>query len=245
MDSSTLVLIDQSDVFIILYKTKPAEKFGHDFIFEVLDDTEFLELRMILNHVLFDLLHLIVLVVVHLDGYFIGIVIQVDEAVVQEEATVAFLAVAIVDLISSLDVINGLNDETSLLVCVGPTRLAGAFVVEHVRISHEPVSLDAFDLDTEDTTGDHHSNLRIFSQGELTVLWNFFANKVVVRLDVFDLFMNLVKERRALEPLLFLLGKENREVSEVLGENVNVRVPLRGGLSSLLHDEGAQERMLW
>lgn len=92
----------------------------HYSIFEIFNDSELLEHRSILNHVLLNLLHLIVFIVVDLDWYFIGVIVQVNEAVVQEESAVAFLAIAIIDLFSTLDVFDGFNDEPFLFISVSP-----------------------------------------------------------------------------------------------------------------------------
>jgi hypothetical protein len=54
----------------------------HDSLVQVIDDSELLELGLVLNHVLLDLLHLVIKVVVDLYGVLVGIIFQVDEAVV-------------------------------------------------------------------------------------------------------------------------------------------------------------------
>jgi hypothetical protein len=121
------------------------------------------------------LLHFVIRVVIDFDWHFIGIVVQIDEAVIEEETTVAFLTIAVVNLLTSLDVIQGLNNKSSTVICVVPGSLSRALVVEHVSIGNKTVGLDALDLDTENTRRDHHSNLRIFSQWELHKFRHFSA----------------------------------------------------------------------
>ena len=77
----------------------------HNLIFEVLNNSEFLEFRMILNHVLLDLLECIILIVINLNWNFICIIVQVNETVIKEESAIALLTIAIINLLSSLDII--------------------------------------------------------------------------------------------------------------------------------------------
>ena len=51
-------------------------------------------------------------------GELVGIVVHVDEAIVQQEASVALFPVAIVNLLASLDVVGRLDDETFTFVAV-------------------------------------------------------------------------------------------------------------------------------
>jgi hypothetical protein len=92
-NSSSLILINQSDILIILNESEPGEELMHDPLFEVSHDSELLEVRVVIDHVLLHLQVLIVLVVVHFEGELIGVVVQVDEAVVQEEPVVALLPI--------------------------------------------------------------------------------------------------------------------------------------------------------
>jgi hypothetical protein len=101
---------------------------------------------------LLDLLHLIIKIVVDLNGVLIGIIFKVNKAVIEEESAVALLAVAIIDLVTSLDVVEGIDDEAAFVVGVVPSRLPWASVVEHVCIGYKAISLDAFDLYAENTT---------------------------------------------------------------------------------------------
>jgi hypothetical protein len=60
---------------------------------------------MIANHILLYLLHLIVLIVGDFDWDLIGIIVEIDKTIVQEEPAVAFFTIAIIHLLPSLDVI--------------------------------------------------------------------------------------------------------------------------------------------
>ncbi len=123
----------------------------HYALIQVVNNAELLEIGAILNHILFNLLHLVIRVVINFDRHFIGIIVQIDEAVIEEETTVAFLSIAVIHLLTSLDVVQCLNNETSTVVCIVPGGLSRALVIEHVSIGHKTVSLDALNLDTENT----------------------------------------------------------------------------------------------
>lgn len=131
----------------------------HHSLVEIIDDSELLKFCGVLDHILLDLLHLVFGVVVYADWHLIGIIVQIDEAIVKEEATIALLAVGIVDLLTSLDVIEGLDDEATAVICVVPRCLPWALVIKHVGICDEAISLDTLNLDAKDATRDHHANL--------------------------------------------------------------------------------------
>jgi hypothetical protein len=60
---------------------------------------------MIANHILLYLLHLIIFIVGYFDRNLIGIIVEIDKAIVQEEPAVALLPIAIIHLLPTLDVI--------------------------------------------------------------------------------------------------------------------------------------------
>ena len=185
-------------------------------------------------------------VILHLDseGVLIGIVVKIDEAVVQKESRVALLTVRVVNLLTTLDVLEGLNDETLAVVSVRPARLTGSLVVQHICVGDESISLHSLDIDAEDATGNHHSNLGVLLKGELFILGHLCANGVVVLLDVADFFTDLVLERTALEPGSLLLSVKNGEVVESLGQNIDVLVKERRILPALLHNVSGKEGVL-
>lgn len=98
-----------------------------------------------------DLLHLVIKVIEDLNGVLVSIIFQVYEAVIEEESAVALLAVAIVDLVTSLDVIEGIDDEATFVIGVVPSRLPWPPVIEHVCIGNKAIGLNALDLDAENT----------------------------------------------------------------------------------------------
>lgn len=117
-------------------------------------------------------------------------------------------------------------------------------MVEHICIGDEAISLYALDVDAEDATGNHHSNLGVLLKGELFILGHLCANGVVVLLNVADFFGDLVLERTAFEPSSLLLSVKNGEVVEGFGQNVDVLVEERDFLPALLHNVSGQERVL-
>ena len=131
-----------------------------------------------------------------------------------------------------------------LLICVVPGGLSGALVIKHVGIGDKAVGLDTIYLDAENTTRDHHSDFRVLTERELSEFRDFLANKVVVSLDINNFLFNLIKEGAALEDLLFLIGKEDREVRIGLRQYVDIDIPFGVRFPTLLHNKGAQERVL-
>ena len=116
-------------ILVILYKAQPREEFGHDLLMKVVHDAELLEVSCLLDHLLLDLLHFIVVTVVNLDRHLVSIVVQVDKTIVEEEATVALLAIAIIDLLPSLNVIQCFNNEAATVIGVVPGGLPGTSMV--------------------------------------------------------------------------------------------------------------------
>lgn len=115
-------------------------------------------------------------------------------------------------MLSSWDVIAGLNYEALLLLVVEPSGLPWPPMVQHIGIWNKPVSLDAVHSDTEDSTGDHHPDFRILLQWVLREGRDLFADQVVINFDVFKLLIDLVEERRTFQKSFLLIGEEDREV---------------------------------
>jgi hypothetical protein len=118
-------------------------------------------------------------------------------------------------------------------------------VIQHIRIRNKTICLHALDLDSENTTGDHHADFRVLLEGELAIFGHLGANSVIVLLDVFNFFANLVLERTAFEPGALCLGVKNGEIIECLGQNVDILVKNGVRFSSLLHNVSGEERMFW
>jgi hypothetical protein len=149
--SGCLVLINEHDVLIIFYEAQPGEEFLHYPFLHVVDHSEFLEVRFIQDHFLLDLLELVVGVVENPNGNLISIVVEVDEAVVQEESAVALLSIAIIDLLTTLDIVKGFYDKASSVISVVPCGLSRPLMVEHVCVGYETISFDALNLYTENS----------------------------------------------------------------------------------------------
>ena len=192
-----LDLEQKGDVLVELREAQEAHKLVHDWFLEVDLDTE-----RALNKARVENFHLLLRVkcfVVHLDGegVFVCIVVKIDEAVVEQESRVALFAVRVVNLLSTLDVLKSLNDESLAIISISPAGLARAFVIQHVCVWNETICLDTFDLDAENTARYHHANLGVLLQGELAIVRNFVANRVVVLLDVSNFFTDLILEGAA------------------------------------------------
>jgi uncharacterized membrane protein YuzA (DUF378 family) len=113
---------------------------------------------MITNHVFLDLLKSVILIIGDFNWHFIGIVVQVYETIVQEESAVTLFAIAIIDLLSTLNVFHSFYDEPLLFISISPRSLSRPFMIEHVGISYKAIGLYSFNLDTEDSRSYHHSN---------------------------------------------------------------------------------------
>jgi hypothetical protein len=193
-----LILNNEHDVFVILNEAEPGKELLHDSFVEVVDHSEFLVLSDILDHFLLYLLKLVIFIIEYPNRYLVSIIIQVNETVVKEEPAIALFPIAIINLITSLDVIDRLNHETSSVICVVPSGLSGSLMVEHVSIGNKTISLHTFNLNTENAAGHHHADFGIFLDWELSESWDFLTNQVIVCFDVNYFFLNLIKERGSL-----------------------------------------------
>ena len=229
---------------IIDHISAPSKKVLHDLFFHVLDNPELLESLLVADQLVLDLVSSLLLVEVHDDRHLISIIVEVNESIIEEEPGVALLAVAVVDLFASWDVVTSLNNKPLSLVAVVPGGLPRSLVIEHVGVWNEAVGLYAVDIDTEDPTGHDHPSFLILSQCELLVVWHLLANQLVVDPDVLYFFVYLVEEWATNEELLLLVGEEDWEVAKALRKNVNVLIELACFLSSFLHKICAEERVL-
>ena len=184
---------------------------------------------------------------IHLDckRVLVGIVVQVDEAVVEKEARVALFAIGVINLFATLDILESLDDETLTFVSVGPAGLPWTLVIEHVSVCDEAIGLNALNLNSKDSTGYHHTHLRVLLKGELAIIRHLAANCIVVLLNVTDFLRNLILEWTSLKPCSLLLGVKNGEVVEGFGQNVNVLVKDSHLFTALLHNIGRQEGVFW
>ena len=153
-----LDLVQERNVLIELHEAEEGDEAIHDLLLKVLLDAEgalndcnvkdllfLLGVRCILHHL-------------YREGILIRIVIQVDEAVVEEEARVALLTVGVVYLLTALDVFKRFNDEALAVISVRPASLPGALVIEHVSIRDKAVSFYSINVNAKDATSDHHAN---------------------------------------------------------------------------------------
>ena len=153
------MLIDEGHVFIIFHKSEPGEEFIHYFFFEVGNDSELLEVCIITNHLFLHLDILVVFMVKDLKREFIRIIVQIYEAIVQKEPVIALLAIAIINLIASLDVFHSFNYKALSVISVCPGGLSRPSVVEHVSIGDKTISLYAFNLNAKYPATHHHPDL--------------------------------------------------------------------------------------
>ena len=180
----------------------------------------------------------------HFKWVLVGIVFKIDEPIIQQESRVTLLPIRVIYLVSTLNILKGLDDKATSLVIELPSRLTWSSVIQHIGVRYKAISFMAIHADAENTTRHHHPHLTILLEGELTIVWHLIDDHVVVCLDVFNLLADLILERTSLEPCSLFLCVEDWEVIECLGQDVDVFVVEGGLLPSLLHDVGRKERML-
>lgn len=235
-----LDLIEQGDVLVELNETNKRHEFAHNLLLEVHDHLEH-ALDRAAKHLGLLQSKLVVFSYRDDEWEFVCVIVQVNETIVEQESLIALLAVGIINLIASLNVFQCFNNETLSVVSVCPRSLAGALVVEHVSVGDKAIGFDSFDLNSENTTCNHHSHLRVLLEGELSVLGHLFADERVVSLNVLNLFSNYVLEGTSFQPGALFLSVENREVAKLLGQDVDVLVKVGAFLASFLHDVSGQE----
>lgn len=76
-----------------------------------------------------------------LEREFVCIIIQVDESIIQQEASVAFLAVRVIDLFATLYILQSVNHEATPFVAILPGGLPWASMVQHVCVGNEGIGL--------------------------------------------------------------------------------------------------------
>ena len=78
----------------------------HDFVFQVLYHSKFLKVSRIIDHLFLNIHKWVIWTEAYLNWHFIGVIIEVDKAIVEQESAVALLAITVINLVSPLDVIH-------------------------------------------------------------------------------------------------------------------------------------------
>lgn len=126
----------------------------------------------------------------------IGIVVQVDEAVVKKEAGVALSPVRIVDGLASLDVDNRIDDEALSLVTVCPRCFTRPLMIQHVCVRDKSICFVAVDRNAEDAAGNKQTHLLVLLERELRVLGDFLTNEIVILLHIVYFVLDLLHHVR-------------------------------------------------
>ena len=114
-------------------------------------------------------------------------------------------------------------------------------MIQHICISYKCISFVAINLYSEDSRRDHHPIFRVFFERELNVLGDFFANQLVVSLNILNFLSDHILEGRAIEELSFFYSEEDRKVCEAFRQDVNKLDELRIWASFFLHDECSEK----
>jgi len=175
--------------------------------------------------------------------YFVGIIVEIDEAIIEEESWVTLPPVAIINLLSPHDIIWSFNYKTLSFITEIPRGLLRSLMVQHVCKRNKTICFNIVYLDTENTTRYNHPHFRILFQCKLFKVWHFFANQIIIRLDIINLFQNLIQKWTALQILHFLIRKENWEIIQTLRQNIQVLKKLNIIFLLLLKDIRTQKWM--
>lgn len=89
----SLDLIKQGDVLVELHESEEGDKFVHDWLLEVSLNSEHLLHVLHAEHLCLLLCELVVISHLDSEGVLIGVIVQIDEAVVEKETSVALLTV--------------------------------------------------------------------------------------------------------------------------------------------------------
>ena len=77
----------------------------------------------------------------HVQWEVVRVIFQVNETIVQQEPSVAFAPVRVMDGLASLNIANCVDDESLSLVAVSPTGFTGPLVIKHVSIGNKAIRL--------------------------------------------------------------------------------------------------------
>lgn len=221
-----------------------GQEVKHHLLVQVVYDSEFHRVLPVIFQFNLDFVAWVVWIQLDNEWDFISVVVQINEAIVQEKSGVALAAIAVVNLLASWNVVASLDDKSLSLVAIVPGRLLWSLVVEHVGQGHEAVCLDPVDGYPKNAARYDHADFRIIFQCELRELRNLTADEVVVRFDIFNFFVDLIKEGTALEVGQFLLREENWEITKTLGQDVQILSELLFVFLPFLEDVGSQEGVL-
>jgi hypothetical protein len=114
-------------------------------------------------------------------------------------------------------------------------------VIKHVGVRDKSISFVTLDLDAKNAAGNHHAHFRVLFDGEDLVVGDFFADQIVVRLNILNFVGDLHLERTAIQPLTLFFGVKYWEIGKTLGEDVNILCKLAISLTPLLHQQCRQE----
>lgn len=124
----------------------------HNFIFEVFHNSELFKISGIIYHFFLNIDILVIIIIENLNRNLISIIIQIDETIIQKKSAIAFLSIAVIYLLTSLDIIHCFNNETLSIISVGPCSLSRSFMIKHICICYKTISFDTFNLDTKNST---------------------------------------------------------------------------------------------
>ena len=166
------------------------------------------------------------------------------EAVVEQVARVALLAVGVEHLHAGVNVMQTLNEKALLVIYVVPGGLLGQAVVEHVCKRRQNVSLGAVNVQAEYPAAHYRPGPAEVAELILAELLAGQVDAVVVALEVVDFFVDLDEEGGADELREFGVAEVDGEVGVVLRQQLQVQPPRRLlALQQFLQQEDGQVRV--
>ena len=89
----------------------------------------------------------------HVQWEVVRIIIEVNEAIVQQEPSVTFAPVRVMDRLASLNIANCVDDKALSLVAVSPTGFTRPLVIKHISVGDKAISFVPVHRDAENATG--------------------------------------------------------------------------------------------
>ena len=171
----------------------PLNKFLHNLFFETFNNSEFHVTFFVAYQRKFDVcaLRIVFLVKTYGNWNFVGVVRLIYKTIVKEKSWIALATVAIINLISTFDVVACFNYKTLFFIWVVPGCLSWPSMIQHISIWHKSICFNPIDCYTKYSRTGDHSQFRVFSNRKLRKRRYFSTNQFVINFDIFNFFVNL------------------------------------------------------
>lgn len=124
----------------------------HNLFFKICNNSKLFEIRIIFNHIFLLINKLIIFFIIYFKWEFICIIIQINEAIIEEKSMITFFTITIINLFSSFDIFHCFNNETLSIISISPSCLSRSSMIQHICICYESISLYSFYLNPKYST---------------------------------------------------------------------------------------------